>query len=263
MNAITSRNYLQDGYLVVGAITQRGCVSYSHKNREEQTDGKRLDADWQTHKVCLSVEEDKKLGFTRGILTRKIEQLGTSLSGYGVYIPVTKARELEETIREVYQGIEDYNSESEYTRLEGSFVVFPIKGGDERVAQVLYNRTVDLLGAVNSAIEKGDVKGLRDALGKMKGLDRVLPVNTGEKLTKMIETARKAARRAVKAVKKSTDIESKQAEKIANELSGLNVEGIRASFVEIADEVNSKAANRTIVPDIVEVRQIEEMDSEA
>jgi len=263
MNEITSRSYLQDGYLVVGTIQQRGCISYTHKNREEQVEGQRLEADWETHKVCLSVDEDKKLGFTRGILTRKIEALGSSLSGYGVYVPVTMGRELDETIKEVYAEIAKYNSEAQYTRLEGSFVVFPIKGGDERIAQVLYNRTVDLLNVVDRAIIEGDVKALRDALGKMKGLDRVLPADTGEKLSRMITKARKAAREAVKSVKKSTDVESKQAEKMAQSLSGLNVNGIRASFVEIAEEVNSKATKRSIVPDIVDVRQIEERESEA
>jgi len=256
MNAIT-RNFIKDGYLVVGTITQRGCVSYTHSDRDEKIEGERLDADWSTHKVCLSVEEDKKLGFTRGKLTRSIEALGSSLAGYGTYVPITKAQELEDAIKSVYAEIEAYNREAQYTRLEGSYVVFPIKGGDERIAQVLYQKAVRLLNSVAESIDKGDVKGLRDALGKMKGLDSVLPNDTGQKLSKMIEDARKKAREAVKVVKKMTDVESKQQEEMAKRLKAMDVSGIRAQFIEVANEVDSKAGNQTIVPLIDDVRQIE------
>jgi len=258
MNAKRNGDLIQDGYLVVGTITQRGCVSYTHKNRDETVVDDRMDAEWETKKVVYSVEENKNLFTTRAALNRKIESLGASLAGYGVIVPITQGRELDDVLREVYTGIDEYNRNAVYTRLEGGFVVFTIKGGDERIAAALYNRAVSLLEEVAEFIDKGDVKGLRNALTKMTNLDKVLDKRTGEKLSKMIEGARKAARAAVKAVKKSTDVESKKKEAMAGILSEtLDIRGIRASFIEVQEEVNSRVMDQNLVPDIVEVRQIE------
>jgi len=250
--------YIKDGYLVVGAISQTGCVSYTHKDRKQEIDGERLDADWNTHKIVISVKEQRALGYTRNLLTKKISNLGTAISNFGVFVSKDLGNELEAAISVAREGVWEYNAKAKYTRLAFNFTVFEISGGDERVARALYDNTVSLLENVNECVEKGDVKGLRYALSRMKGISDILPKDTGAKLADQIKAAREAAKAAVKAADEGGSEDQKN-KKIVDALKGVNATGLRASLIETIDEIDKCAKDTTFVPnaDLVKARQIE------
>ena len=121
------------------------------------------------------------------------------------------------------------------------FTTFRIAATDERVAQALYEQTVELLTKAVEGIRNGDVKRLREGLNGLKGLDRVLPTESGEQVSKLIEKARKTARAAVKEVKEAAlEDEEKERGLMGNLLKGLErgVSGIRASLIEVAEELD-------------------------
>jgi len=250
--------YIRDGYLVVGAISQSGCVSYTHKDRQQAINGERLDADWNTHKIVISVKEQRALGYTRNLLTKKIANLGTAINNFGIFVPKDRADELEAAISVARNGVWEYNANAKYTRLAFNFSVFEISGGDERVARALYDNTVSLLENVNECVEKGDIKGLRYALGRMKGISNILPKDTGAKLAEQIKAAREAAKAAVKAAEEGGS-ESQKTKKIIDALKEVKAAGLRASLVETIDEIDKRVNDTAFVPnaDLVKARQIE------
>ena len=251
---ITRASYLKDGYLVVGIIRRQGCTSYVMHDKDEKIDGETLTADWMTQKTCSSVTEEKAMLSTCYELNKKVFQLGVRISNFGTVVPYEKGAELEKAMTEIDEGVKTYNATAKYTRLFAELSVFLVDGGDEKVAKVMYNRVVESLTSVKDAIDKGDIKGLRESLNDLSGIDSILPMETGEKLSKQIESARKAARQAVQATK---DIgrDSEKAKTAAFIMSKVGVEGLRATFVEIAEQINDKA--KTYSLPVVDARQIE------
>jgi len=255
---MTKANYIKDGYLVVGGISQRGCVSYTHSGRKKNESGERLEEDWETHKVVLSVDEQKNLSSTRRLLRRKISSLGSIINDFGIYVPREAGNELEAAISVANEGVREYNKKAKYTRLQANFTVFEIGGGDERVAKALYDNTVNLLDDMNEAIEKGDIKALRYSIKRMRGISSVLPPQTGKKLAAQIKEAREAAKEAVKAQSESGS-EKQKLEKAVKALKKVSVNGLRISLVETVTKMDKSAKKASYVPDadLIKARQIE------
>jgi len=250
--------YIQDGYLVVGGISQRGCVSYRHSGRSGDVDGVRLEEDWSTHKTVLDVNEQRRLKAAKNTLTRKILRLGAPLANFGVYVRQDKAEELEAVLREVDAEVRTYNASARYTYMLSSFTVFQILGGDERIARALYDRAVNLIDEISTAIGKGDVKAIRSSLRGLRGLDEILPAETGAEISKAINEARAAAREATKAVKDSTGTDDEKAEAMAEQMKNIDLGGIRASLIETSEDLEKKTSETAYVPDLVNARQIEQ-----
>lgn len=252
----TSYRYINDGYLVISNISQSGCVSYSHSDREVEQEGERVEEDWNTHKTIMSETEQKSLMATRKGMIRKIERLGLPLSGFGVFVPLKNGAELEETLQAVEGEISDYNDGATFTHLSGSFTVFQITGGDERVAKALYDQTIDTLNVILDTVAKGDIKGLRGAIQSLKGMEDILPQKTGEELSKSIEDARKLARQAVKEIKEIGNEEG-QVKKSVEILKNVDFDGVRASLVETFETIVEESKDKTFVPDLTSPREIE------
>jgi len=250
--------YINDGFLVVGAISQSGCVSYTHKDRTTAKNGEGLEEDWSTHKVVLSIDEQRALSTTRRTLTRKISGLGTWISDFGIFVRKDRANELEAALSVANEGVRDFNAKAKYTRLTSNFTVFEISGGDERVAKALYDNTVELLNEMNECVEKGDVKRLRYAIKRMRGVSDVLPATTGVKLAEQIKAAREAAKAAIK-VSKESGSEKQKLEKAIKALKSVKMDGLRASLIETSDGIGKATGDTTFVPgvDLTTVRQIE------
>lgn len=255
---MANAKYIKDGYLVVGGISQRGCVSYTHSGRKKNETGERLEEDWETHKVVLSVDEQKNLSSTRRLLRRKISSLGSIINDFGIYVPREFGNELEAAISVANDGVREYNKKAKYTRLQSNFTVFEIGGGDERVAKALYDNTVNLLEDMNEAIEKGDIKALRYSIKRMRGISSVLPPQTGKKLANQIKEAREAAKEAVKA-QGDSGTDKQKLEKAVKALQKVSVSGLKASLVETVTKMDKSSKKLSYVPDadLVKARAIE------
>lgn len=252
---MSQKTYLKSGYLVVGNVTQRGCATYRQENRTGTRVGDGLEEDWQAHKSCASVEEQKKVSAYRSIFSSKIAALGTYISGFGYLVQKERGQELEDTLRGIEAAVAQYNSEARYTRLGATFAIFETQATDEKVARALYGKVVGVLTEANKAIQAGDVKGLREALDNLKGTESMLPEETGQKLSRVIKMAREAAKRAVKAIKEGVT-EMGTAAVVKQVMAEVDVSGVRAGMIEMEREITSEIAGASYVPEC-DVRQVE------
>ena len=235
------KRYLTDCFLVVGGIQAHGCVRYTHTDREEELKGNVEKSEWQTHKVVSNVSEQKVLNATRIELERMVSALGAHLNGFGFIIPMSKEKELNEVLKGITARIKEYKVAAKDTELTAWLSVFQVKSTDESIAAALYSKTVQLLDDVKEALKNGNIEELRKALNGMRGLDQVLPPDRGKKIVSLIDTARSSARDAVKQVKSMS--EKKQVEMTKNLLKELEsgVSGVRASFIEVMEELDLSA----------------------
>lgn len=242
-------NLLQAGYLVVGNITHRGCASYRQEGKTERKVGDDgLETEYTAQKHVRSKTEQQRVGQVRSGLARKLVGLGTHIAHFGYLVPRESKEELEATIKEIRDGCIDYNQSAKYTSLHAHFTVFEVDGTDERVASALYDRVVDLLGQCLKHIEAGDVKSLRGTLSQMTGLEKVLPAKAGSAISKVIEDARKQAKEAIRSAKET---EAKVEELAKPMLEAVEIDGIRAQFIEAARRVDEAAQSKSILPEAI------------
>ena len=234
------KSYLQECLLVGGQIKTEGCLSYDRQDRKAESNGVGELAEWKTLRTVINIDEQANLYKVRGVLEKKITDLGWRLSGLGWIIPLNNESALDLALAEIRQAVKDYNRSATCTSIRDILVAFRIASTDEKVADALYTSAVDLLSRAATAIEKGDVKELREALNGLVGIDKVLPPEQGSKISSLIEGARKQARIAVKGVKAAAlGDEEKEKGLMGSLLSSLKdgVSGIRASLVEVASEI--------------------------
>ena len=250
--------YIKDGYLVVGGVTQSGCIKYSYTDRTSDKKGEKLQENWATHKVVLSVVEQKDVSNKCYTLRRKVAALGTSINDFGVYVPRLLANELEAVLSIVNDEVDAYNKNSKYTSLDSNFTVFEISGGDEKVAKAIYSNTVTLLETINECIEKGDIKALRYAAAKIQSVSDLLPGDTGLKLKSQVLVTRNAAKKAVKA-EGDSGTKNQKLERVVKELRRAKVIGLRSSLVESVRDMDAQKKKNSYVPNVnlIKARAIE------
>ena len=249
--------YIEDGYLVVGDVSQSGCTSYRLSDRDVKREGDQQREEWNTKKLVLSVEEQRAVSAVRRVLRRKVTGLGASIAGYGVYVPSKRGADLDGALRAIDEEARAYNRKAKYTRLSPFYTVFTIEGGDERVARALYDRAISLVNELSECVANGDVKGIRRIASDMVGLDTVLDQTTAGRISETIDAARKAARAATKKLKNTSGSKDQKLKKVMAELETLDVSGIRASLVETIEQVDEGLEDQAYVPDLVSVRQVE------
>jgi hypothetical protein len=234
---MTEKNYLNSCLLVVGRVQTSGCIRYTHTDRTETVEGAAVKSDWHTHKVIGDVEEQNRLVATRAGFLRKLTSLGTELGGFGVIIPAGRAGELENVMREIKQGVKEYNASARVTRIWAWFTTFQIRSRDEQIAAALYDKGITLLNSMMEAVQTGDVRKLRDCLYGLRGMDAVLPEEEGRRLGELISNIRKVAKEAVKQTRELEETEAQAA--IGNALRGMesNVNGVRETLLNTYGEI--------------------------
>lgn len=227
---------LKAGFLVVGGVSQRGCIRYVQDGYQEARNGNLMEADWKTHKRVQDVEEQARLTKAGGLLVHQIRKLGVSLSSLGVFVPVEEAGQLETALKGIRGSVDEYNRTAVCTRLSCSWAVFEVGETDGRFARILYDRAVGLLESVSEAIRSGNVQDLRRLLGEVKSLENVVPEDLGVELVAMVKDARLRAKKASIALKEAGE-GADAAAMVQAAFDGSPVDGFRARVVEIADSL--------------------------
>ena len=245
------RRWVKEGWIVIGDVTSRGCVSYSCKDREEEIKDDRLDAEWNTHKTVTSVEEQETLQRECGKARRSLANLGTHM-GVFHFVPEDKGDELEKVLEDIRLTCLGHNQAARYTRLTPNFIVYRVEGTDARVAKVLYDRLIELADKVATGLSNGDAKAVRWWLKNLEDVRNNIPTasEVGGKIDATIEVMRKAAKEAVEKAKEAAKKgDNGKESELVKKISAGPIEGLRASLVEatstveaIADKLNLPAA---------------------
>lgn len=191
---------LRPGFLVSLKTTLVGNVSYTKNTIEHDhatEDGARL-ARWETERVIKDAEEhDQAIKIRtacRGAVTAVCAK-----SSFGLLCPEEKSQELDEAIATARRLADAFNAASNITRIGIYVMVGRVVPDDIEAVRAINSEISDLLTEMNEGLRNLDVKRIRDAANKAKGIGSMLSPVAADRVQEAINIARKSARGIVKA----------------------------------------------------------------
>jgi len=229
--------YMKQAFLVVGSVGCRGCTTYTRKDRTHEETGLQVVEQFETTKTIADKDEAEQLTVTRLKLLRKCYEIGVRLRDLGWLVGRDAEPEMRAVLAEIRATAAEYNATAKCTKLMPNFMVFDLTGNTTEIARALYAKIRDALDTVRNAIQSGDIVELRKTITGLKGVADVLPDEIGGSLNGFVAAAREAATAAKRAAKAAnndpTMTDDARAGAVVNALSAMNVDGVRAAFVEI------------------------------
>jgi hypothetical protein len=240
-----------EGNLFVYEIAKRlGGVSYRQRDKVVTAEtAVRLEAEWKGEKTVYNKDE-LKMG--SNILARCSRAVAEECypSALGMICPIDRESALQEIVDRCRTEVRDFNAKSVFTKLEYQILIFKFSQDQASLsADLILNDIQATFADLKDAIEKMDYKQIRDTLVRFRGLEKVLPAGTAEKLESAVEQARKIARD----IKRRVEKKGEQIEEIRTEISTNEIDLARIAFLETEESPAEKAEEL----DSVNARSIE------
>jgi hypothetical protein len=178
----------------------RGNVQYRKIDLETEhltADGS-SEARWETERVIADAaefERGKKVRGKAGSLIRAV----CAQSAFGLLCPERNADELDAAIKAADRLVADFNAEATLTRLSVYALVGHIASDDVKAVKAINSEVADLLSTVEAGLRNLDVKVIREAANRVKGIGQMLSPDAAARVQVAIEAARSSARKIVKA----------------------------------------------------------------
>jgi hypothetical protein len=191
---------LRPGLLVSLKTSVQGNVKYSKtvlESEHKDPDGAER-ARWETERTITDKVEHEAAQEARGKASHVIRRVCTN-SAFGLLCPESKTAELEAAIADARKVAEDFNSKATLTRL-GVFVICGrVAQDDVEAVRAINSEIRDLLADMETGLANLDVKMVRAAAVKAKGIGQMLSPSAAEKIEVAITAARASARKIVAA----------------------------------------------------------------
>lgn len=191
---------LRPGLLVSLKTSVRGNTNYIKRVIEgEHTveTGEQL-ARWETTRVITDPaehEQAKKAREAAGTLIRGI----CSASAFGLLCPEAKTQDLEAAIAQARQIADDFNATAKLSRINIYVITGRIAPDDVEAVRAINAEVRELMESMQTGLRNLDVKVVREAANKARGLSQMLQPEAQERIKLAIDTAREVARRIIKA----------------------------------------------------------------
>lgn len=225
---------LKPGLLVSLKTSIVGNADYKRVTLEEDhtTEEGTRQARWETKRVIIDPDERDtaiKLRTQCSVLIRK----PCAASAFGLLCPEDKKDELDAAIKQAQALTAEFNTTAAITRVFVYVIAGRIAADDVEAARAINSEVRALFTEMEAGLKKLDVKAVRDAANKAKSIGRMLTPGAAERIKVVVETAREAARKIVKAGEEAGLVLDRAAvKKIA--------EG-RTAFLDITDETTEVA----------------------
>jgi hypothetical protein len=195
-----STSTLRPGLLVSLKTGLRGNVNYRTVEVEalHVTDDGAERAKWETERVIADPVEHEAATKARS----KIRTIITSVcahSAFGLLCPEAEAENLERAIAEARRVADTFNATAKLTRVSCYVMTGRIAPDDVEAVKAINSEVRDLLSDMADGIAKLDVKVVRDAASRAKGLGEMLSPDAQARIQIAIDAARNSAKQIVKA----------------------------------------------------------------
>jgi hypothetical protein len=191
---------LRPGLLVSLKTSISGNVKYSKRTIEADHytgTGAKL-AVWETERAITDPAEHEGAQKARQTARMLISRI-CSKSAFGMLCPEEKAAQLDEAIRDARAVADAFNATAGVTRLGVYIMTGRVAQDDVEAVRAINSEVRDLLSEMQEGLQNLDVKQVREAAQKAKGLGQMLSEEASEKVKVAVELARKSAREIVKA----------------------------------------------------------------
>jgi hypothetical protein len=177
-----------------------GNVRYNKRTIEADHttgDGKRL-AKWETERTISDPAEHEAAAKARG-KARNIISRVCAVSAFGLLCPETAVNDLDKALVEAREITEAFNATAKLTRLSVYVITGRIAPDDVEAVRAISSELADLIRDMEAGISNLDVKAVRDAANKAKGVAAMLTPDMAAKVQMAVDAARGAARKIVQA----------------------------------------------------------------
>ena len=220
---------LRPGLLVSMKTSVTGNVRYFREDiqRQKVTKDGRAESEWNTKRTIADHVEHEEAIKTRTKVRVAITKVCAS-SAFGLLCPESDAAELEAAIKEARQIAADFNETAKLTRVTINVLTGRIAADDVEAVKAINSEVADLLRQMEDGVKNLDVKSIRDAAQKARGVGMMLTEESSTRVNVAIEAARKAAT----AIKKAGD----QAAAEVDLRTVRKLKEARTAFLEIGDD---------------------------
>ena len=190
---------LRPGFLISLKTSVRGNVQYQKRDLGDAVteDGKQV-AEWETTRVINDPVEFKAAGEARGKARSMINSVCVQ-SAFGLLCPEKAQEELDNAIKSAHAVVDAFNQTAQLTRVSVYVMVGKIASDDVEAVKAINSEVSDLLGQMEQGLRNLDVKSIRDAAAKAKGISQMLSPEAAVRIQLAVDAARGAAKAMVKA----------------------------------------------------------------
>jgi hypothetical protein len=190
---------LRPGFLISLKTSVKGNVKYDKRDLgSAMTDDGKAIAEWETKRVIADPVEFKAAGDARG-KARSIINSVCVQSAFGLLCPEAGQAELDQAIKDAHGIVDTFNSTARLTRVSVYVMVGKIAADDVEAVRAINSEVSDLLGQMEQGLKNLDVKSIRDAANKAKGIGQMLSPDAAVRIQLAIDAARSSARKIVQA----------------------------------------------------------------
>jgi hypothetical protein len=162
-------------------------------------------AKWETERVILDPVERKRASETRSKCRALVSRV-CSASTFGLLCPEDRRGELDDAVREAQRLSREFNMNATLTRVHVYVIAGRIAPDDEQAARAIASDVRGLLEEMEQAIQRLDVKAVRDAANRAKSMGQMLTPGAAERVKLAVDAARTIAKRIVKAGEESAAV---------------------------------------------------------
>lgn len=191
---------LRPGLLVALSTSITGNTSYNKRVIEADHvtgSGSKLMV-WETERTIVDPAEHEKAARARNA-ARAIVSGICSKSTFGLLCPEEKADKLAEAIKQAREVADAFNATATVSRLDIYIMTGRVAQDDVEAVRAINSEVRGLMTAMETGLQNLDVKAVREAAVKAKGLGQMLSTDASDKVKDVIELVRKSARQIVKA----------------------------------------------------------------
>jgi hypothetical protein len=191
---------LRPGLLVSLKTSTRGNVAYDKRDIEADhlnKKGERV-AKWETTRQIADPEEFARAAEVRSKACSLIRGV-CSWSAFGLLCPEADGEELDKAIAAATELTAQFNRTAKITRVSVNVLKGRIAPDDVEAVKAINSEIRDLMSEMETGLQNLDVKQVRAAAQKAKGIGNMLTPNAQARIQIAIDLARKSAIAIVKA----------------------------------------------------------------
>lgn len=249
MGTGAERLSIKPSVLLGKSISRAAGITYQRTLLDESEKGGTESRRWETLRVIPNVDEFKASGALVAECNRALMKVCVK-TAVGLLCSKDNEKALDDTVAEIRSMIETANETYATVRISAAFVKGVIESSDDEAAKAITQDIQGFLANLYDAIEKCDVKKIRQTVLSMKGIDTLLPSVESEKIKAAMMAAKKVAKTIVAEVEKK----GREITEVKQEFDLSEIDVARIAFVEIAPTAAAMAAEPP-APDIVEASE--------
>jgi hypothetical protein len=202
---------LRPGILVVMRTSIVNNVTYEKTiiQSEHLTDEGTEEASWETKRVVKDPAEFELAKRARADAAAPLRRVCVQTS-FGMLCPKDLAQDLDAAVKESRAAVDAFNGVAKLTCLKVFILCGVVADNDVEAVRAISNEIQDLISEMKDGIENVDPTRIRVAATRAKALGRMMSGEAAEKVRNVVDAAREAATRIVKAGEQAAQEVDKQ-----------------------------------------------------